>query len=191
MDFLVTQSKNSRNLNMKFLPMWHHLIAIMEMLRAMKNFLFYTRFCQLHRVYWPPALLDISVSEGTSLPQGLSWDQMFQFVWDYKRFRSFPWEFQMACSFSSHFSQFLVINTFCQNKSHFFSSMSSQLPIIFVRDVWKHTLTKIVQITSISNWKTMCFRIPQVPFAFEFESERLNGHSATKQSPKLPFIRFG
>ena len=59
----------------------------------MKSFQFYTRFCQLHGVYRPPILLDISISGGTSLPQGLSWDQMFQFVWDYKGIERLTWEF--------------------------------------------------------------------------------------------------
>ena len=158
----------------------------------MKSFQFYTRFRKLHGVYRPPALLDISASEGTSLPQGLSWDQMFQFVWDYKRFRSFPWEFQMTCSFSSHFSQFLVINTFCQkyNIYTFSSFMSSQFPIIFVRDVWKHTLTKTVLITSNSNWETMFSRNTSSSGCVWVWVWTTKWSFSNKTVTKLPFIRF-
>ena len=59
----------------------------------MKSFQFYTRFRQLHGAFQPPILLDISISGGTGLPQGLSWDQMFQFVWDYKGIERLTWEF--------------------------------------------------------------------------------------------------
>ena len=53
MDFLETQSKNSRNLNKIFLQMSHHLTTTKETLHVMKSFQFYTRFCQLQGVYQP------------------------------------------------------------------------------------------------------------------------------------------